>query len=111
MCHRTPSNLVSVHCARPATGVTSVRRDKDIPAGQTLPTPDDARPIVCRLMGLPVVTEPGRESRVSGGTALDHCATREALDIDIFGSETRLLRGEKKLTQMYSSVGKYRWTV
>ncbi|CDQ89768.1 unnamed protein product [Oncorhynchus mykiss] len=26
----------------------------------------------------PVTTEPGREPRVSGGTALNHCATREA---------------------------------
>jgi hypothetical protein len=40
--------------------------------GQALPNPDDARPIVHRPMDLPVaaaVTEPGREPRVSGGTA------------------------------------------
>ncbi|XP_064879539.1 upstream stimulatory factor 1-like isoform X4 [Oncorhynchus nerka] len=34
--HRTPGDRVSVHCSRPATGVTSARWDKDIPAGQTL---------------------------------------------------------------------------
>ena len=38
------STLVSVHCARPATGVVGARWDKDIPTGQTLPNPDDARP-------------------------------------------------------------------
>ena len=45
-------DLVSVHCARPATGFASVRWDKDIPAGQTLPNPDNAGPIVHRPMGL-----------------------------------------------------------
>ena len=35
--HRTPGDCVSVHCARPNTGVTSARWDKIIPAGQTLP--------------------------------------------------------------------------
>jgi hypothetical protein len=41
-----PGDLVSVHCARPTTGVASARFDKDIPTGQTLPNPDDARPVV-----------------------------------------------------------------
>ena len=31
----------------------------------------------------PVMTEPGREPRVSGGTALNHCATREAVNVNI----------------------------
>ena len=48
------ATLVSTHCTRPATGVTSARRDKDIPTGQTLPDPDDARPIVRRPTDLPV---------------------------------------------------------
>ena len=42
------ATLVSVHCARPATGVAGAWWDKDIPTGQTLPNPDDARPIVRR---------------------------------------------------------------
>ncbi|XP_071270748.1 eukaryotic translation initiation factor 1A, X-chromosomal-like isoform X3 [Salvelinus alpinus] len=37
--HHTPGYRVSVHCARPATGVASALWDKDIPAGQTLPKP------------------------------------------------------------------------
>jgi hypothetical protein len=48
------ATLASAHCARPATGVASARWDKDIPTSQTLPNPDDARPIVRRPMDLPV---------------------------------------------------------
>ena len=48
------ATLVSAHCARPATGVTGARRDKDITTGQPLPNPDDARPIVRRPTDLPV---------------------------------------------------------
>jgi hypothetical protein len=39
-------HLVGAHCTRPATQVTGARWDNDIPTGQTLPNPDDARPIV-----------------------------------------------------------------
>ena len=46
--------LVSAYCARPATGVAGARSDKYIPTGQTLPNPDDARPIVRRPTDLPV---------------------------------------------------------
>ena len=35
--HRTPGDRVSVHCARPATGVASAQWNKGIPAGQILP--------------------------------------------------------------------------
>jgi hypothetical protein len=66
------ATLVSVHCARPATGAAGARRDKDIPTGQTLPNPDDARPIVRHptdTRSLPAATEPGLEPRVSGDTA------------------------------------------
>ena len=52
--HRTPGDLVSMQCARPATGVASAWWDKDIPDGQTLPNPDDAGLIVRRPMDLPV---------------------------------------------------------
>ena len=61
--HRKPSDLVSVHCAQPATGVASARLDKDIPAGpagQTLHSPDDAVPIMRRPMSLPVAAGCGR---------------------------------------------------
>ena len=37
MNHRTPGDHISVHCARPATGIAIAWWDKDIPAGQTLP--------------------------------------------------------------------------
>ena len=48
------ATLVSVHCARPDTGVAAAQWDKDIPTAQALPNPDDARPIVRRPMDLPV---------------------------------------------------------
>jgi hypothetical protein len=48
------ATLVSVHCTRPATGVAGARWDKNIPTGQALPNPDDARPIVRRPTDLPV---------------------------------------------------------
>uniref|UniRef100_A0A4W5MZ02 Dachsous cadherin-related 1a n=1 Tax=Hucho hucho TaxID=62062 RepID=A0A4W5MZ02_9TELE len=35
--HRAPGDRVSVHCARPATGVASARWDKDIPANTVIP--------------------------------------------------------------------------
>ena len=41
-------------CTQPATGVAGARWDKDFPTGQTLPNPEDARPIVCRPTDLPV---------------------------------------------------------
>jgi hypothetical protein len=63
------ATLVSVHCAWPATGVAGARWDKDIPTGQTLPNPDDARPIVRRPTDLPVAD--------GWWSGLGHCATWE----------------------------------
>ena len=60
------ATLASAHCARPATGVTGARLDKDIPPDQAFLNPDDARPIVRHPTDLP---EPGREPRDSDGTA------------------------------------------
>ena len=40
------ATLASAHCTRPATGVAGARWDKDIPTDQSLPNPDNARPIV-----------------------------------------------------------------
>ena len=58
------ATLVSVHCTRPATGVTGAT------TGQALPNPDNARLIVHRPTDLPVADGCDRaESRVSGGTA------------------------------------------
>ena len=48
------ATLVSAHCARPASGVAGAWWDKAIPPGQTLPNPDDARPIVRCPTDLPV---------------------------------------------------------
>jgi hypothetical protein len=77
--HRTPGDLVSVHCARPATGVASVRWDKDILASQTLPNPDDTGPIVHVRLRQSLGSNP--ESLVAHlvlrWSALDHCATRK----------------------------------
>jgi hypothetical protein len=44
----------SAHCARPATGVAGAQWEKDIHTGQTLPNPDDARPIARCPTDLPV---------------------------------------------------------
>ena len=55
------------------------------PIGQTLPNPDNTRPIVGRPTDLRVTTEPGRcwQSLVAQlalqYSAFNHCATREAL--------------------------------
>ena len=63
-------------------GVASVRRDKDIPVGQTLPNPDDAGPIVRHPIGLRQSLGLNPESLVAQlalrSSALDHCATLEA---------------------------------
>ena len=56
------ATLVSAHCAQPATGVAGA-------PGQTLPNPDDARPIVRTSRSQLVTTEPGRKPKVSDGTA------------------------------------------
>jgi hypothetical protein len=47
--HHTPGDRVSVHCARPATGVASVRWDKTSLPAKPSAKSDDAGPI-----GLPV---------------------------------------------------------
>ena len=76
----TPGDGVSVHCARPATGVVSARWEKDIPAAKPSPNPDDAGPIVCQPMGLPVVAgcdTAWTQTRISSGTACNW-ATQEA---------------------------------
>ena len=46
---------VSVHAPGPPQGVAIAQWDKDIPAGQTLPNPDDAGPIVRHHTCLPVM--------------------------------------------------------
>ena len=82
-----PATLVSAHCARPATGVAGARQDKDIPTAPTLPTPDDARPIVRRPTDLSVAAgydrawaNPGTlmAQLVLQYSALNPCAPREA---------------------------------
>jgi hypothetical protein len=86
--HRAPGDLVSMHCAQPATGVASARWDKDIPTGQTLPNPDDSRPIVRRPTDLPVAAGCdrawARTQSLWWHSALDHCATREAPTVFIW---------------------------
>jgi hypothetical protein len=68
--HRTPGKRVSVHCARPATGVHNGTRTS-LPAKPS-PNPDDAGPIVRQLVSQlrPAATEPGLEPRISSGTAM-----------------------------------------
>ena len=46
-------------------GQRALRQDKDIPAGQTLPKPDNAGTIVRRPMSLPVAAGSNPESLVA----------------------------------------------
>jgi hypothetical protein len=67
--HRTPGDRISMHCARPNTGVASVRWDKDIPAlTRTILGQLCAAPWVSRSRT--AATEPGLTPRISSGAAM-----------------------------------------
>ena len=77
------ATLASAHCARPATGVAGARSLPEIPTDQSLPNPDDARPIVRRLGANPGTLLAQLALQYS---ALNHCATREAPKIILFNA-------------------------
>jgi hypothetical protein len=99
--HNTPCDRVSVHSARLATGIASAQWDKTFLPAKPSPNPDDAGPIVHRLMGVLVAGRAWTQTHKSLVAqlalrcgALDHCGRPSDSYIGAVTSEYEVKGGE-----------------